>query len=458
MKKLRIMLAVAACKLSRKVIRMLGRGGTDMPGRIAVKIYPELLKELSKDVTVYIVTGTNGKTTSSRMFEQCLIDSGKKYIANRTGANLLTGITAEFANNSTLTGRMNCECALIEADEAAFKMVGLYTDPEYILVTNVFRDQLDRYGEITHTLGNIRTGILNSPNATVIINGDCSLSASLRDEIPNDIVFFGVNVPIYKDQISEVSDAPYCIRCKTEYEYKYRTYGHLGGYFCPECGYRRPVPDFAVTEVISTDEKSSRVRMDIRGTEKIVDINLPGGYNIYNAAGVMAAAVTAGFSPSQAVDALSGFECGFGRMEKFDIGGNDTQMILIKNPAGCNQVLNFLSNLTVPSAFTVCLNDNAADGTDISWIWDVNFEDLLEYRHMLTDIFISGIRADDMALRFKYAGFDESMLHVIKDYDMLIDAIENQNSPCYIMPTYTAMLDLRDRITKRYGLKEYWEK
>ncbi len=201
MNKAKITLSIAACKLSRKLIRLLGRGGTDMPGKIALKICPDLLGYLSRDVKVLIVTGTNGKTTSSRMLEQCLIDSGVKYIANKTGANLLTGITAEFANNSTLGGRVKADWALIEADEAAFKMVGKYTDPEYVLVTNVFRDQLDRYGEITHTLNNIRIGIENSPNATVIINGDCSLSASLRNTIRNRIIFFGVDVPIYNETV-----------------------------------------------------------------------------------------------------------------------------------------------------------------------------------------------------------------------------------------------------------------
>ena len=458
MKKVKICLAIAACKLSRKLIRMVGRGGTDMPGKIAMKFCPDLLKYLAEDVEVLIVTGTNGKTTSSRMLEQCLIDSGKNYIANKTGANLLTGITAEFANNSTLGGKVKADYALIEADEAAFKMIGKYTNPKYVLVTNVFRDQLDRYGEITHTLNNIRIGIENSPNATVVINGDCSLSASLRNTIPNDIVFFGVNVPIYKETVEEVSDAPYCINCKTEYIYDYRTYGHLGGYRCPKCGYSRPEPAVAVTEVISTDEQSSKVVMNVFGEEKKVDINLPGGYNIYNAAGVMAMAVTAGFTSTEAVDALEGFECGFGRMEKFDMNGSPAQMILIKNPAGCNQVLNFLSNLSVPSVFVVCLNDNYADGTDISWIWDVHFEDLRSSEDKLTQLFISGIRADDMALRFKYAGFDESKIKVIKDYDKLIEAIENQPDPAYIMPTYTAMLDLRDKIARRYNIKEFWEK
>ena len=150
MNKFKIAVSIAACKLSRKLIRLLGRGGTDMPGKIAMKFCPDLLKYLASDVEVLIVTGTNGKTTSSRMLEQCLIDSGKSYIANKTGANLLTGITAEFANHATLGGKVKADYALIEADEAAFKMVGKYTDPKYVLVTNVFRDQRDRCGEITH--------------------------------------------------------------------------------------------------------------------------------------------------------------------------------------------------------------------------------------------------------------------------------------------------------------------
>ncbi len=213
-----------------------------------------------------------------------------------------------------------------------------------------------------------------------------------------------------------------------------------------------------MTEVISTDEESSRVKMDVYGTEETVDINLPGGYNIYNAAGVMAIAFAAGFTSSQAVHALENFECGFGRMERFDMGGSPAQMILIKNPAGCNQVLNFLSNLSTPSVFVVCLNDNYADGTDISWIWDVHFEDLHNAGDMLTAIYVSGVRADDMALRFKYAGFEEDRIRVIKDYSKLIEAIEEQPDPAYIMPTYTAMLDLRDKIAKRYNIKEFWEK
>lgn len=456
MSKIRTIAAIAACKLSRNILRMMHRGGTAAPGNVALKICPDLLGEMAKGVKCIVVTGTNGKTTSARMLEQCLIDTGKSYFANKSGSNLLRGITAEFAMNCGPTGRCKKEWALIECDEAAFKTVSQYIDADYILVTNVFRDQLDRYGEITHTLNNIKVGILNSPNAKVCLNADCSLSSSMADEIPNEITYYGVNIPIYAETVEEVSDAPYCIRCKTEYEYDYHTYGHLGGFRCPNCGYHRPHPQIAVTEILASDTESSQIRLDIDGQSRDININLPGGYNIYNAAGVAAASWQMGFTPEDTVDALENFECGFGRMEKFDIEGVSLQMILIKNPAGCNQVLNFLANLTTPSAFTVCLNDNYADGTDISWIWDVHFEGLLEHKEMLTEIFVSGVRADDMALRFKYAGFDTEKIHVIKDYEMLLDAMLSQDAPVYIMPTYTAMTDLREIISRKYGFKDFW--
>ena len=457
MKKLRVFFACVTSRLARLALRLLGRGGTALPGKAALRVYPGLMRELGCGVETVIITGTNGKTTTAGMLRHMLDKAGTPYFSNRSGANLTSGITAEFIENANLLGKPKKPLAVIECDEGNFPAVAAALQPRAVIVTNLFRDQLDRYGEITHTLNNIRIGLERSPEATVCINGDCSLSASLKDDIPNKVIFFGVNVPIYKEMVAEVSDAPYCIRCKTEYKYEYRTYGYLGGYYCPKCGYRRPEPSVAVTEIISTDETSSKVVMNVAGRDMTVDINLPGGYNIYNAAGVMTIATAAGFSPESAVSALSDFECGFGRMEKFEMNGSDVQMILIKNPAGCNQVLNFLANLDTPSAFTVCLNDNYADGTDISWIWDVNFEGLLECDDMLTDIFISGKRADDMALRFKYAGFNTDKLHVIKDYDRLIDAIEQQEHPCYIMPTYTAMLDLREKISKRYGLKDYWK-
>lgn len=455
--KLLVMLSVLACKLSRGLIRLLGGGGTDFPGRIALKICPNVLKFLAKDVTCVIVTGTNGKTTSSRMIAQALTDSGISFFTNKSGANLLSGVTAEFAVNSSIFGKCRYPFALIESDEAAFKAISKFVDAKAVVVTNVFRDQLDRYGEVTHTLNNIKISIGNSPNAVLCLNADDSLCRSIADEVENPVIFYGVDTPIYDSRVAEISDAPYCLRCKHEYVYDYVTYGHLGGYHCPNCGYGRPEPSVSVTKVISTDTEKSEIELTADGETFPATVNLPGGYNIYNACGTVALGKALGLDTKTVVSSLSQFSCGFGRMEKFEIEGTALRMILVKNPAGCNQVLNFLTNVTEPSLFVVCLNDRAQDGKDISWIWDVDFEKVAAMGDNLSGLLVSGIRAEDMALRFKYAGVPEEKIQVIKDYGRLIEATVAQSAPVYIMPTYTAMLDLREKISKTYGFKDFWE-
>ena len=290
--KIRTFFAVLLCKLARGLLRLLRRGGTAFPGRVALKVYPQVLGVLSQGVRVILVTGTNGKTTSSRMIEQAFADAGLNYFANRSGANLISGITAEFAMHSTLTGRPKCQFAVIECDEAASKTVLKYLKPEVIVATNVFRDQLDRYGEITHTLNNILEGIRHTPESTLCINADCSLIASIPAQVPNPVVRFGVDVPLGGDDMTEISDAPHCIHCKAEYVYDYRTYGHLGAFRCPKCGYHREDPQVAVTAVQDLGVDTSDVTMSIGGREYAVHINLPAAYNVYNAVGSAAAATT----------------------------------------------------------------------------------------------------------------------------------------------------------------------
>lgn len=455
--KIKVFFAVLACKCSRALIRLFGRGGTDLPGRIALKLCPNLLGYLAKDVTTVIVTGTNGKTTTSRMIEQAVSDLGISYFANKSGANLLSGVTAEFAAHSTLGGRCRYPFALIEADEAAFKYISKYVHPKAVVVTNVFRDQLDRYGEVTHTLENIRISLENCKEATVCVNADDSLCTSLKDVLPNDFLFYGVNVPLYTDRVAELSDAPYCIKCKHEYVYDYVTYGHLGAYRCPNCGYARPQPRVFVKEVVSSDTEGSEVVFSADGKDYPARINLPAGYNVYNACSAMALGAALGWDLQVVSASLSHFSCGFGRMEKFRLGDADVRMILIKNPAGCNQVLNFLRQAKEPFVFTACLNDRTQDGKDVSWIWDVDFERLAEMGELLSHVYVSGIRAEDMAMRFYYAGVPMEKITVEKDYDKLTDMLSEEKLPVFTMPTYTAMLALRSTISKKYGVKEFWE-
>ena len=454
----RAVLAILLCKLLRFVSRLLHRGGTAMPGRFALKLCPNLLEILARDVKTVAITGTNGKTTSARMIEEAFARKGMRYLSNRSGANLLSGITTEFVMNSTLFGRVDKDYAVIECDEAAARTVFGQLKPRVVVVTNLFRDQLDRYGEVTHTLENIREGLKKTPEALLCLNADCSLTSSLALDLPNPVVYFGIDKGAAPSREKPaLSDATHCIRCKTEYEYDYISYGHLGGFRCPHCGYRRHAADYAVTDVLELRGNGSRVVMLNRGEKEIVDINLPAMYNIYNAIGAVAAVSEIGLGTQAAVEALASFHCGFGRMEQFDLGRGGTRMMLVKNPAGCNQVIEFLGDIREPFNLVICLNDRGADGTDISWIWDADFEGLAKLGARIGEVVVSGDRAQDMRVRIKYAGIADEHIRVERDYERLVDWIERQEKPVYLMPTYTAMLELRQTIIHRCGGTDFWE-
>ena len=450
--RIRIILSIILCRILRLLSRLLHRGGTAMPGRIALRIYPSLLAVLSKSVKVVAVTGTNGKTTSSRIIEEAFSEQKLSYFANRSGANLLSGITTEFVMNSTLWGKAKKEYAIIECDEAAAVRVFPQLQPKVIVVTNLFRDQLDRYGEVTHTLSNIRTAVSTVPEATLCLNADCSLTASLANDLPNSVVYFGIEkdaVPSAEKPL--ISDATHCIRCKTEYIYHYITFGHLGGFECPKCGYHREKADYSVIKVLRQGADGSSIQMSLRGQNIKAEVNLPALYNVYNAAGSIAAIMEMGFSADTAVNAVEKFQCGFGRMEKFNLGGG-TRLMLAKNPAGCNQVLEFLKEVKNPFVLVLCLNDRSADGTDISWIWDVDYEALPSFSDNLKDD-----RAADMLLRIKYTGFPLEKIFEERNYEQLVQKLSGYEDQIFIIPTYTAMLDLRKTLIRHCGGADFWE-
>ena len=455
---LNVFFAILLGRAVRLVSRLLHRGGTDMPGRLALKLCPNLLSVLARDVKSVAITGTNGKTTSARMIEQAFSDLELSYFANRSGANLISGITTEFLMNATLTGRPKKEYAVIECDEAAAKKVFGQLKPQVVVVTNLFRDQLDRYGEVTHTLSNIRTAMQGAPEAVLCLNADCSLTASLAGDLPNRVVWFGIEKGAAPSRAKPaLSDATHCIRCKTEYEYDYITYGHLGGFRCPKCGYRRHAADYAVTDVVEQRADGSAVVMNIRGEQQLVSVNLPAMYNLYNAIGAVAAVTEMGLPTNAAIQALARFQCGFGRMEKFELGKAGARMMLVKNPAGCNQVLEFLEGISDKFVLVVCLNDRHADGTDISWIWDADFEVLSKIINRLEQVIVSGDRAADLRVRVKYAGVPDSRIRVQRDYEQLVRELEGQTNPVFLMPTYTAMLELRQVVIRHVGGSEFWE-
>ncbi len=448
-------LSLLIAKTFIKVLRIFGRGGTSLPGKIALKIYPNILKELSSGISSIVVTGTNGKTTTSRIISTILDDANYTFISNKSGANLISGITTVFIENQ----HKDYKYALLEIDEAAFKTVSKHIDVRYLLITNLFRDQLDRYGEISHTLANIVEGISNCPLAVICINADCSLLSSIGRQVKNKIIYYGIDQPFPTTDYS-LSDAPYCFFCKTKYEYSYKTFGHLGGFSCPNCGYSRISPNIAVTTLQEMNEKHSVVEMTVDNLKIKTTINLPGEYNIYNGISAFSIGYTLGIDNKTLTHSLATFKGGFGRMENMSLNGVDTHIILVKNPAGLNSVINYLSTLSKPFVLTLILNDQFADGTDVSWIWDVLFENLQSNISMISHIYISGIRKYDMALRLKYALLPENKITICTTTKELIKTISNPlliPNTSYILPTYTAMFDLRASLGKQFKLKEFWK-
>ena len=449
-------LAVAACKAARAALRLAHRGGTALPGKAAMVFARNILQVTAAGMEIVVVTGTNGKTTTARMLEHAFSQGGRPVLANKSGANLLSGVTAELTANATWRGRPRTHYAVIECDEGALKQVVPLIRPKVIVVTNLFRDQLDRYGEVLHTLEAIRTGVRLTPESVLCLNADCSLTASLAQDVPNRVVYYGLDAATGDQSERELSDARHCLKCGAVYRYRYHTYAHLGGFYCPQCGYARPEPAVAVTAIESMSASGTRVRLRIGDKEQTVRIGLPAVYNIYNAAAAVTAYRAFGLPVQEAVDSLGDVRSCFGRMETFDLGGVPVQMILVKNPAGCNQALEYLEALEQPFAAVFCLNDRTADGHDISWIWDAEYERFVE-KSQVQAIFVSGERAEDMQLRLKYAGVPEERVTMEKDSARLVERLRASKLQVFVLPNYTSMLALRQVLGEACGKKEFWK-
>ena len=456
------MLAVWAAKISEKAsVHIFHRQGVTWAGKIALKIDPSILHDLAGQVRkdIFIVCGTNGKTTTNNMLCAAIEKEGYKVICNHTGSNMLNGVVAAFVLGAGLSGNLDADYACIEIDEASTRRVFPHFKPDYMVLTNLFRDQLDRYGEVTHTLNAIKESVKNLPNAIVCLDADCSLTYSMSKEIPNKIITFGVNVPFDKNaKAPEISDAKYCIFCKHEYDYTYHTYGHLGGFVCNNCGYKRPQPDFAVESVEEMKNDHSVVVANLNGDRNIIKVNIGGAYNIYNAIGCAAALTALGIEQKNIIDAIENFNGAFGRMEHFKAGNNTVNLILVKNPAGFSQTMNFLKSIDDDFTLILSLNDNAADGRDISWIWDVDFSGIFD-KPNVKELYVTGKRCYDMAVRVKYEGIGNREIKIIEneDYNKLVDVATSQGRDVYIVPTYTSMMSMRPVIAKRLGGKDFWE-
>ncbi|MDP4092174.1 MAG: MurT ligase domain-containing protein [Bacillota bacterium] len=491
---LRLIITIIVTKIVIKLCRLMHWGGTTLSGKIAIRLYPNIAKAVSKDFRVIMVTGTNGKTTTTRIIGQILAENGIPYITNKSGANLVYGVISTFIESVDIKGKSSKNTALIEIDEAAFKRMCDFIKPEILVVTNFFRDQLDRYGELYSTLKKVTGGIEKSPSTKLILNADDSLCASLGRGKTGNILYYGMEKKAYTGSNESVnSDAMFCYYCKTKYDYENHVYGHLGGFKCPNCGYSKPSTDITCTGIEELTSVYSKIAFSARArkiykpincmkkldaekrsykgknfvlSNSISDktyhakINLPGLYNIYNSLAAISLGNMLGLPVDKTIEALGNFECGFGRMETIVTNDKNIKLILVKNPTGFNQVIDYLLTEEKNIQLAFLINDKYADGTDISWLWDVDFEKLQHIQEKTDNIYTSGIRAEDMALRLKYAGIFTDKISVIRNYSDLIDKGLERTSPghsFYILPTYTAMLDIRNVLRKKFGLKEFWK-
>ncbi len=460
-KKFRLGLAIIITKLTVFGLRLVGRGGTSLPGKIALKICPDIFIKLSDKFRIIMVTGTNGKTTTSRIISGMLEKAGLQYTSNKSGANLASGVATTLISALSLTGKPIVRTALLETDEAAFRTIAPKLKPEIVIVTNFFRDQLDRFGELYTTLNSVREGIQGSPESKLILNADDSLCASLGQNTSNPVIYFGLGDNVYPEEyLIANADAAFCINCKSRYEYLSSSFGHLGHFKCPNCGYERPTAQIECTQVLEYDNISSTIEVQMPDEKFAVKLALPGLYNIYNALAGAAVGHLLELKEKDLSYVLEGFECGFGRMESLLVNGRDLKMILVKNPTGFNQVLKYLLTQKDNCVIGFAINDKLADGTDISWLWDVDFEILSFMQSKIRRFYVSGIRAEDMAVRLKYAGIPSDSIFIQHGDAELIDSMigaSEEKETLYLLPTYTAMLDIRKNLKKRFDLKEFWE-
>ena len=422
-------------KLLMRALNLLHRGATTLPGRIALRLKPNILFALSTDVYCICVTGTNGKTTTCAMIEKGLIANNKPCFINKGGANMMSGVVTAFIKNATLFGKPRCKYAVLECDENSLPLITGSINAKIIVVTNVFRDQLDRYGEINTTLEKIRQGISNSPNAVVILNADCPVTYSLKFRCKNDVISFGVDC---SSGVSVVSDSPLCPLCSAKLSYHSLIYAQLGSFYCPVCKYHRIKPDLLATDICNSSFNIG---------EKRINMSLGGIYNIYNFLSAAAVMEHLGLSYLP----IQSFGGSFGRTESFYNGNNKITLMLVKNPVGFSSCINLAFTQYGIFNSIFALNDNDADGRDVSWIWDVSFG-----RVSSNKCYTIGTRAYDMAVRLKYDDV-KAMVIENENYRQMIDTIICDNTDFVIFASYTAMMDMRHLLIESFGGDEFWQ-
>lgn len=448
--KIKSILSLLTGKTTIFLSKHILKGGSTFPGTVALKFDKEILKVVAKGYKVILVTGTNGKTTTTSMISNIFKEKGYRVITNSTGANLFRGIVTCFIDNYRFFKNNKDSYAIIEVDEANVKFVTEYITPEIITITNIFRDQLDRYGEVYTTLTKILEGVNKVPETKLILNGDDSLFGKL--DVKNQTIYYGFNKTINDETAIDINaDAKFCKFCKAPYKYNFITYNHLGDFYCPECGYKRSELKYAINDILDVSPNESTVVIN----DTKLTISQSGLYNIYNGLCAFAIGNEMNIENKYIADSLCKQDSSFGRQEEIIIDDKKAKIILVKNPAGYNQALETLCLNKEDFSTLFMLNDNYADGTDVSWIWDVNFEKLSSLP--IKDVFISGTRLYDMAVRLKTAGLNTDSFIVEEDYELLTEKIKNSSTErIYILATYTAMINYRKYLHSKGYIKKLW--
>jgi UDP-N-acetylmuramyl tripeptide synthase len=465
--RIKIALAKAAGWLSRFSRR---GGGTSLPGKVLLRLEPQAVSLLARQLPrgSVIVSATNGKTTTANMIASVLGHSGITSAHNRTGANMPGGVATALLER-TARGRVaGGELGLFEVDEAWVETLLRQLEPHTVVLGNLFRDQLDRYGELERLADDWARLIAERPTGTTyVLNADDPLVADLGNDNAGerrpDVVFFGIEDRSHAlSELAHAFDAKHCRRCGTSYRYSAAYLGHLGDYHCPACGNTRPQPSVAAERVELQGMSGSRVRMKTPQGPIELYLPLPGLYNVYNALAATACCLSLGLAPDDVRLGLESFAASFGRAERIQIGQRGLSILLIKNPAGANEVFRTLLTTTVADSgdegldLLIALNDGIADGRDISWIWDADFEVLAPG---VRRVVCTGTRAPELALRLKYAGLSPDRMEVIGPLGRALDhsLSGDGDAPLYALPTYTALLELRDLLAARGHARRYWE-
>jgi lipid II isoglutaminyl synthase (glutamine-hydrolysing) len=449
-------LAPVAARLAGTLSRRLGRGGgTTLPGVILVRLDPEAVRRRAARLARGSITisATNGKTTTARLVRSMIDAAGWRVVANTAGSNLMSGVAAAL-----LDAPEDAELALLEVDEAALPAVADQTQPRAVVLMNLFRDQLDRYGELETLVAKWRAMVAALPlDSVVIVNAD---DPSLAYLVPDGrlVLRFGLDDPgADRGQLSHAADSTHCPRCNESLTYDLVTIGHLGHWRCPACGLARPAPDIVVTSVELTGVDASTVIIATPRGDVTTALALPGLHNVYNAAAAVAAGIALELPADLLGGALARTDAAFGRGEELSIHGRRVVMLLAKNPTGANENVRTVLLDQTPLHVLALLNDRTADGRDVSWIWDVDYEPLFERLARLT---LGGDRAYDLALRFRYGGLEPSLVEVTPSVADAFDsalAATPVGETLYVLPTYTAMLALRAELARRGFAGKFWE-